>query len=81
MMPRTDASLLAHLAPYVSCSSSGCQTSSWNAVGRGLKIKFDHDHLHHDKGAEISQNCHKLKLRHLQDKDSCIEIKLKMLSS
>ncbi len=53
-MPRTDASLLAHLAPSVSCSSSGCQTSSWSAVGSGFKTKFDHDHPHYARGAEAS---------------------------
>lgn len=57
MTPRTDVSLLAHLAPSVSCSFAGCQTASWNALGCGFKTKFDHDHPHHDGGAEMSQIC------------------------
>ncbi|MED6236560.1 hypothetical protein ATANTOWER_011052 [Ataeniobius toweri] len=52
--PLIDASLLAHPALSVSCSSSGCQTSSWKAVGGWLKTQFDHDHPHHD-GNELSK--------------------------
>lgn len=74
MTPRTDASLRAHLAPSVSCSSSGCQTSSWNAVSCGFKTKFDHDHLHHDRGTEMSQNCPKRELLHLLDEESCVKV-------
>lgn len=64
-MPRTDASLLAHLAPSFSCSSSGCQTSSWSAVGCRLKTKLDHDHPRHVRSAEMSQSCVKWELPHL----------------
>lgn len=42
-MTRTAAALLAHLAPYVSCSFSSCQIFSWGALGRGLNREFDHD--------------------------------------
>lgn len=56
MTPQTGASLLAHLAPFVSCSFSGCQTSSWNAVGDGFKAKSDRDHPHYVKDSEMAQN-------------------------
>lgn len=56
MVAQADASLQDLLAPFVSCSSSGCQISSWSAAGGGFKIKFDHDHPSHTRGTAVTQN-------------------------
>lgn len=55
MTPRTDASLLTRPALFVFCSSSGCQTSSWKALGSWLKNEFGHDHLHEEKVPKAAQ--------------------------